>query len=599
MSEQARPLRTAVLVKQVPPYESSLTLDGHGRLERATLPAEMNAWCRRAVTRAVQLARASGGHVTAVTMGPPGAADVLREALACGADAAVHVSDPALAGADCLITARALAAALRTLPPLDVVVTGHSSTDGATGALGPMVAALLDLPHAGPVLTLERDGPRTLHALLQHDTAATDVEIRLPAVISVAERSCTAAKAPPESWPSTARITALDLKALPGARPASAGPTHVLATRAVTTTRHPVLLDGGTAQADRLFDLISERLAGPCDEPGPPVRPWGGAPADGPAVLVVTAAPTSTGTRALVGEAARIAGQVDGHVVVACPEPCPPDRLSSWGADRVLRLASRSARPVARALTRWARDHGLPRVVLGASTDWDREVLGRLGTHLDSGLMSDLTGLRLQSAPPCLVGTKPAAGVLADITARGPVCVATLHTGSLPLHATRPSRPVPVHDLDIRADPALRTLRTHPGDDHDALERAGVVIGLGAGVPVDAYGELATLRALWGAELAATRKVTDTGALAHGRQLGVTGRSVSPHLYLALGISGSHDHLVGVERARTVVAVNHDPQAPIFRHCDIGLLADWRDTVRALTARAARHPRAGHAVAPR
>ncbi|MFE7157760.1 FAD-binding protein [Streptomyces sp. NPDC057636] len=588
MTDQARPLRIAVLIKQVPPYESSPTLDARGRLDRTALPTEMNAWCRRAVTRAVELARATRGHVTAVTMGPPGAVDVLHEAIACGADDAIHVSDPALAGADCLITAQALAAALRTLSSLDVVITGRSSTDGATSALGPMVATLLDLPYAGPVLTLHRTGPHTLHSLLQQDEGESEVEIRLPAVISVAERSCPAAKAAPHIWPLTAPVTTLDLKALPDARRASESPTHVLATRATTTTRHPVLLDGGAEQIDLLLDLITEHLAGPADEAGPPVPNRTRAPA-GPAVLAVTADPSSTSARALVGEAARIAAHIGGHTVVAAPSADPVE-LAAWGADLVLALTGRDPRPLAHALTEWTRHAGPPWAVLGGSTSWDREVLARLGTHLGAGLMSDLTALRIEPAPLQLVGTKPAGSVLADITARGRVRIATLHTGSLPLPTARPSRSLPVRVLDINTDAGVRTTRTHPVDDHDALERAAVVIGVGAGVPADAYRELDDLRRQWGAELAATRKVTDKGALAHGRQLGVTGRSIAPRLYVALGISGSRDHLVGVERARTVVAINHDPDALIFRHCDLGLVADWRDAVRALTARGMSRP---------
>lgn len=101
------------------------------------------------------------------------------------------MSDPALAGADCLVTAKALAAAIRTLGPVDLVLVGRSTVDGGTGAVGPMVAALLGLPFTGPALTLEAaqdtDG---LIATLQLDAATETVGLTLPAVLAVAERSC-------------------------------------------------------------------------------------------------------------------------------------------------------------------------------------------------------------------------------------------------------------------------------------------------------------------------------------------------------------------------------------------------------------------------
>ncbi|WP_410169484.1 electron transfer flavoprotein subunit beta/FixA family protein, partial [Actinacidiphila rubida] len=158
-----RPLHTVALVKQVPLGDHPGTLDAQGRLRRDGFATELNPWCRRAVTRAVELGAAAGGRTTVITMGPPAAADVLREALACGADEGLLVSDPELAGADCLVTAKALAAAVRALGPVDLVLVGRSTVDGGTGTVGPMVAELLGLPFAGPALTIDTAGVELEH----------------------------------------------------------------------------------------------------------------------------------------------------------------------------------------------------------------------------------------------------------------------------------------------------------------------------------------------------------------------------------------------------------------------------------------------------
>ena len=121
-------------------------------------------------------------------------------------------------------------------------------------------------------------------------------------------------------------------------------------------------------------------------------------------------------------------------------------------------------------------------------------------------------------------------------------------------------------------------------DDVEILARADVVIGLGAGVQPGEYEELATLAALLGAELAATRKVTDNGWAPRSRQVGITGRSISPRLYVALGLSGKFNHMVGVRAAETVVAINHDPDAPVFAQCDVGIVGDWHVVVPALAS---------------
>src|ERR1700678_4074525 len=118
----------------------------------------MNAYCRRAVSKGVELAQVSGGTCTVFTLGPPSADDVLREAVAWGADDGVHLCDVAFAGSDTLATSRALAAALEQDGPFDLILVGRNSIDGETGQVGPEVAELLDLAFAGGVRRLCVDG---------------------------------------------------------------------------------------------------------------------------------------------------------------------------------------------------------------------------------------------------------------------------------------------------------------------------------------------------------------------------------------------------------------------------------------------------------
>jgi electron transfer flavoprotein alpha subunit len=93
-----------------------------------------------------------------------------------------------------------------------------------------------------------------------------------------------------------------------------------------------------------------------------------------------------------------------------------------------------------------------------------------------------------------------------------------------------------------------------------------------------------SLAALLGAELAATRKVTDKGWAPRARQVGITGRSIAPRLYVAVGLSGKFNHMVGVRSAGTIVAINEDPDALVFSQCDIGIVGDWHVVVPELAA---------------
>jgi electron transfer flavoprotein alpha subunit len=121
-------------------------------------------------------------------------------------------------------------------------------------------------------------------------------------------------------------------------------------------------------------------------------------------------------------------------------------------------------------------------------------------------------------------------------------------------------------------------------DDVDALAEADVVLGIGRGVAPDEYDALEPLRTLLGAELGATRKVTDEGWLPRARQIGITGRSIAPRLFVSIGASGKFNHTVGLRAAGTVLAINDDAAAPIFQAADIGIVADWRVALPVLVA---------------
>ncbi len=254
------PLRVASLAKQVPLAESLRLEDG--RLVRTGVGVEMNPYCRRAVAQGVTLARQTRGSCTVLTLGPPGAEDVLREALAWGADAGLHLCDPAFAGSDSLATALTLVAALRRHGPFDLVLLGRNSIDGETGQVGPELAQLLDLPFAGGVRRLEDAGGH-LRLQLELDDGMQEVEVELPAVLSVAERLCDPCKVDPEGRAAVpgsliSRLGADDLG--PGPWGASASPTVVGPTRPMEHQRARLVVHGPLGeQVDAAVRLLARR----------------------------------------------------------------------------------------------------------------------------------------------------------------------------------------------------------------------------------------------------------------------------------------------------------------------------------------------------
>ena len=122
-------------------------------------------------------------------------------------------------------------------------------------------------------------------------------------------------------------------------------------------------------------------------------------------------------------------------------------------------------------------------------------------------------------------------------------------------------------------------------DDSDLLANADVVISVGQGVEPSELSHVERLAGRLGAELCATRKVTDAGWMPRARQVGITGHAIAPRLCIAIGTSGKFNHPVGLRGATTVVGINPDPTCDLWNWCDVGLIADWRDALEPLIDR--------------
>lgn len=176
----------AVLVKQVQEDLSGVRMTADRTVDRSG-SAVTDPVDRHALEAAVQLVEAHGGTVTVVTMGPASAKAALKECVSVGATRGVHVLDDALVGSDALTTARVLAAAVRRLGPVDLVLAGARSYDGAAAAVPAMVAELLDLPQVTAVEAIEHDGDALVCRQVVEGGHAR-VRLPLPGVVSVEEQ---------------------------------------------------------------------------------------------------------------------------------------------------------------------------------------------------------------------------------------------------------------------------------------------------------------------------------------------------------------------------------------------------------------------------
>ena len=602
-------MKIAVCIKQVP-VVSLLRFDNETRrVVREGVPSEVNLFDILAMSAVAGLKEAMPLEAVVYTMGPPQALDALVQCLAMGADRAVHLVDKAFAGSDTLATARALSMALRP-EEFDLIVCGRNSVDAETAQVGPEIAELLDLPQVTGVRRLEvSDSGKSVTVERLTDVGYEEVYCALPALITVTEGvapevyprrdAIEAARAKPVT-----ALAAADLSDDTGLFGPQGSPTWVRELTSIEPDREGIVIRdepvelavgllleyldkrGVFTRQDR--SVTRERRRGPRRDPGPGGSFWVVAELRGDEVRRVTLE--------LLGRARDLAAEVGTNaeaILVGEDLGRHVPTLTAYGADRVYlaehpRLAYYDTELQAAVLAEAISRHS-PYAVLFPSTIDGRDLASRLAARLGLGLTGDCVGLEIDGEGR-LVQLKPAFGgnVVAPILSRTMPQMATVRPGILTPVGPDWSITPEVLKLRVRrlGQPRVRVLDriTERLVASENLEeaRAIVCVGKGVGGPesISMVRELA--RAL-GASLGATRDVADAGWLPRQSQIGLSGKAVSPELYIAVGVRGPFNHTVGIQKAGTVVAINNDPRAPIFRAADFGIVGDFAELLPALT----------------
>jgi electron transfer flavoprotein alpha subunit len=218
-----------------------------------------------------------------------------------------------------------------------------------------------------------------------------------------------------------------------------------------------------------------------------------------------------------------------------------------------------------------------------------RDFAPQLAASLGKGMIGDCIGYRHENGKLIFVRQMFQGRTVADVVFEGPApWLATFQAGAFrgDLAAARIGK-APVNALAVELKP--EQIRTTPGElfreakQAVDLTQAPILVSVGRGIKAPEHIPLAQkLAALLGAELSASRPICDEGWLPMDRQIGSSGQTVAPKLYLALGISGAIQHVVGMKGSRTIVAVNKDANAPIFEVADYGIVGDLFEIVPAL-----------------
>jgi electron transfer flavoprotein alpha subunit len=289
--------------------------------------------------------------------------------------------------------------------------------------------------------------------------------------------------------------------------------------------------------------------------------------------------------------AARLGAPV--AVVVGPADASVVDKLGQFGAAVVLtadadQLAASVVAPVVSLLAAVVAERD-PVAVLIASTAEGKEIAGRLAVRLDAGVLTDAVDVALEGDAVVVEQSVFGGSTVVHARATRGVPIVTVRPNSVtpvaaPVTPDVSAQPVPAiegrHAAVIERSPAA--LGGRPG-----LSEASVVVAGGRGVGEN-FGLIEELADALSAAVGASRAATDAGWYPHAAQVGQTGVTVAPQLYIACGISGAIQHRAGMQTSKTIVAINKDAEAPIFELADFGVVGDLHAVVPQLIAEIAK-----------
>lgn len=223
------------------------------------------------------------------------------------------------------------------------------------------------------------------------------------------------------------------------------------------------------------------------------------------------------------------------------------------------------------------KQKGFKFFILTASTE-GREIAPIVASSLETGLTADCT--KLEFMEDKLISTRPTFGgkLMASILCKKNPQMATVRKNTFKKKLFETSSPLEVEEIEFdvkQNEIEILEFKKDENNEFETFENAKLILGGGCGLKnKENFDKLKHLAKLMGAKVGATRKAVDKGFIEREFQIGQTGKSVTPEIYIAFGISGAIHHIMGIENSKKIIAINIDKNAPIFNHADVGIADD-------------------------
>lgn len=617
-----------VLVKQVPDINNipNEAWDWEkGTLKRALLDNVCNELDKQALAFALRMRERTGGKVVSLTMGPPFAEEVLRYALSVGTDIGVLLTDRKMGGADTAATAYPLGQAIRKVEKEIfngsknyLIVSGMQSVDGDTAQVPAQIAEELGVAHIAYATSFSFDNGSLRVSRITRRGTETLAPNSYPSVITVTKWSEPLnASFSRTRWASLQKLhlwNASDINAdesrvgLSGSRTTVFkifSPKEVSKRKCVFENDMGKLVRMLKESYDRKLEAIAEE-----DKETPYHLQKGKIPHYKGDVWVYAeqeGREINPASFELLGKATVLASQLGekvGAVLVGNDVKGLARELIAYGADKVYiaeheLLENFLPLPYVKAIAELVERYK-PQMMLFSATPLGRELAPRVAYRTSSGLTADCTGLDIfdfrrgnKKLIAVLRQTRPALGgniMAAIITQNSEVQMSTARPGVM--RALQPDNKrigeIIEYAVDIKkSDLGATIVSAELCPIATTLSEAGAIASGGAGCKTkETYDKYIPLLAeslgrFLGEEwmAGASRAAVELGLIDRSHQVGQTGQTVKPRVYIAVGISGAVQHLTGMQNSDIVIAINKDPKAPIFKAADYGVVGNLEDVV--------------------
>ena len=588
-------INIVVSVKQVPDADDLRIDPVTNNLVREGVPAIINPPDLHAIEEALRLKEKYGGTVSIVSMGPPKGDITLRESVAMGADNVYLVTDAAMVGSDTWATSYTISRSIEKIGKPDIILFGRRALDGETQQVGPQTAMWLGIPEVAYTDKIIDIDMETKIARLQRTTEfdTETVEVKMPFVATITENSNSPREATLEgmiksiTFPVT-RYSKTDINADPKMIGLAASPTKVIRVRPPPKMRNPEIIKNEDLNktVDFLISKIKGSLTGMKAMEEAYQKPEPVTKVEDSIWVYIDHFDGELNKTSLeiLGAARRVADLMStklGALIIGTGDENLIDEAFKYGADEAYYCETDNAKRYDNDIYTQALGMMInkykPNSLFFPGTYNSRELAATTAIKVNTGLIADCIIFdvdekgQLQATRPDFGGKETSTIICPN---NKPVMVTT-RAGVFSALPERDFKGKVIKDKLEKPVSRFKITDYKNIEKTNALAAAQVVVGVGRGIVNKDNIKLAEdLAKKIGGIVGVSKPLADSDWYPKDRQVGQTGTTIKPNLYIAMGISGAIQHLVGIQGSKRIIAINSDPEAQIFENCDYGVVGD-------------------------